>query len=205
MLFQLFIKPFSQHRKWFFLSSLLFFGSLFLFKALAFIYYEEILQLFSLFFDDLEELASDVFFGPSMWQGVRILFMNNLRASLMMLLGGIILIFPILGIIVNGGLVGAVSALVLKEGSMGLFGFYVVGILPHGIFELPAILLSGAIGLKISKEIISPPQNESRKRRLKKNYQAALWSLPLVITLLAIAAVLEVFLTPWLMELYFLT
>ena len=120
----------------------------------------------------------------------------------MMLLGGLILILPFLGLVVNGGLVGIVSALVSIEGSMSLFGFYVVGILPHGLFEIPAIILSAAIGLKVSKEILSPPNNESRGHRLKKNYMAALQSLPVIVILLAIAAFLEVFLTPVLMDLY---
>ncbi|RQD69099.1 MAG: stage II sporulation protein M [Tindallia sp. MSAO_Bac2] len=202
MFFQILKKPFSEHWKWFVVSLMIFLVSLLLFKALTFIYYEEIFQLFSLFFDDLEELASEVFSGSSMWRGVRILFFNNLRASLMMLLGGIILILPLFGLIVNGGLVGAVSALILNEGTIGLFGFYVVGILPHGIFEIPALILSGAIGLKVSKEILLPPQNQTRKHRLKKNYQAALWSLPAIILLLAIAAIVEVFVTPWLMQIY---
>ena len=202
MLFQILKNPFSQYRKWFVASLLIFMGSLLFFKMLTFVYYEEVFQFFSLFFDDLEQLAEDVFSGPSRWRGVRILFANNLRASLMMLLGGILLIFPLFGLVVNGGIVGVVSTLIATEGTLGLFGFYVVGILPHGIFEIPAILLSGAIGLKISKELLSPPRGATRKHRLKKNYQAALWSLPVIILLLAIAAVVEVFVTPWLMQLY---
>ncbi len=202
MLFQMLKNPFSQHQKWFAASLLIFVGSLLFFKALTFVYYEEMFQFFSLFFDELEQLASDVFSGPSMWRGVGILFANNLRASLMMLLGGILLIFPLFGLIVNGGLVGVVSTLITYEETLSLFGFYSVGILPHGVFEIPAILLSGAIGLKISKELLSPPRGETRKHRLKKNYQAALWSLPVIILLLAIAAVVEVFVTPWLMQLY---
>lgn len=202
MLFQILKQPFTRHRKWFMASLIIFMGSLLLFKTLSFIYYEEILGFFSHFLDDLEELAADVFSGSSMWHGAGILFANNLRASLMMLLGGILLVFPIFGLIINGGLVGAVSTLITTDGTISLFGFYVVGILPHGIFEIPAILLSGAIGLKISAELISPPLGQTRKHRLKKNYQAALWSLPVIILLLSIAAIVEVFVTPWLMQLY---
>jgi len=51
---------------------------------------------------------------------------------------------PIVALIFNGGLLGFVSAMVIQEKSLG---YLLVGLLPHGMFELPALIIGEAVAL----------------------------------------------------------
>jgi len=74
------------------------------------------------------------------------IFLNNALTSLTALAAGILLgIFPIITTITNGIVLGFVM-----ERTAGVLGFAQLWrILPHGIFELPAVFLSLALGLKL--------------------------------------------------------
>ncbi|MCK4476557.1 MAG: stage II sporulation protein M, partial [Methanophagales archaeon] len=77
---------------------------------------------------------------------VLILLNNALTCFLNIVLGPLLAIAPLASAVFNGGLIGCLAQ---KE---GLIIF--VGILPHGIFEIPALLLSAAIGLRMGREIL---------------------------------------------------
>jgi uncharacterized membrane protein SpoIIM required for sporulation len=87
-------------------------------------------------------------------------------------------------------------------GQMALIGvnpllFLAAFILPHGILEIPAALLTGGAILRLGTSIISPP----RGKTLGESWLLALadWakvSLGLVVPLLLFAALLEAFVTP---------
>ena len=71
------------------------------------------------------------------------IFLNNsFKCFLNILLGPAFGIFPLFSIFINGGLLGFLAR---EEGSV-VFLY----VLPHGIFEIPAFLLSAAIGLRLS-------------------------------------------------------
>lgn len=77
------------------------------------------------------------------------IFYNNVEVAIVNFAGSI-LIFPmIISMLLNGGMVGLVFAWAYH--SYGVLGILVVllGILPHGIFEVPATVLSAAMGLRI--------------------------------------------------------
>ena len=76
--------------------------------------------------------------------------------------------------------------------------FLATFILPHGIVELPAVILATGMALRLGAAVISPPSGLS----LRQGLLLALADLIkvfvfLVIPLLGIAAMLEVWLTPW--------
>ena len=76
--------------------------------------------------------------------------------------------------------------------------FLATFILPHGIVELPAAILATGMALRLGATVVSPPSGLS----LRQGLLLALADLSkvfvfLVIPLLAIAAMLEVWLTPW--------
>lgn len=78
------------------------------------------------------------------------LFYNNIRVSLVMMVGGLIFgIIPFLVVIANGALVGYVLATLTAKIHINLGLAILAGILPHGIFEIPAYLLASAYGLRI--------------------------------------------------------
>jgi stage II sporulation protein M len=85
---------------------------------------------------------------PAMMLGI---FANNATGSLMALLFGLVAgLFPLFFIVSNGMVIGIMLELVIdKLGAAGGATVFAAGILPHGVLELPAVLISTAIGLKL--------------------------------------------------------
>ena len=91
----------------------------------------------------LEGLASIL--GPfKISTAVFILIKNISSLLLSFIFSPVFCLLPILALIMNGGLLSFVSAAVLQEISLG---FLLAALLPHGIFELPAIIIGEAAAL----------------------------------------------------------
>lgn len=82
---------------------------------------------------------------------ISFIFLNNLQSSFFGMIFGIALgIFSIITSVLNGYLLGFVSSIVAyEEGILILWR-----LLPHGIFELPALFLSTGLGLKLGLPFI---------------------------------------------------
>ncbi len=75
------------------------------------------------------------------------IFIHNAAIAAGMFLFGIIFgIFPVILIFFNGYSIGLVSYLLIEK--VGL-RTTLIGLLPHGIFEIPAILLAASLGLRL--------------------------------------------------------
>jgi stage II sporulation protein M len=85
---------------------------------------------------------------PAMMLGI---FANNAVGSLMALLLGLIAgLFPLFFVASNGMVIGIMLEIVVEKlGAAGGATVFAAGILPHGVLELPAVLISTAIGLKL--------------------------------------------------------
>lgn len=127
------------------------------------------------------------------------LFLNNSFASLLMFLSGSIpiVIMPFIYVIMNGSIIGVLFAFMAIEGEPVL-ELIVKGILPHGIFEIPAILYAASLGSYISLTIIKKLIGGKYKEiKLWDEYKKTFASfLIVVIPLLIIAAIVEGFITP---------
>jgi uncharacterized membrane protein SpoIIM required for sporulation/ABC-type transport system involved in multi-copper enzyme maturation permease subunit len=127
---------------------------------------------------------------------------HNLRAVVVILLLGLFS-FGVLGTIIfvlNTGIIGAVLALKAATGISPL-KLAVFGILPHGIFELPALILSSAAVLYIGIALLTPRSQRTLGEVLIE--AVADWTkigLGVVLPLLTIAAVLETWVTPVLLQ-----
>jgi stage II sporulation protein M len=87
----------------------------------------------------LEELE-----GKSAFEVTLFIIANNLRVAGLAILLGIILL-PLFTLVVNGYFIGAVLNTAVNEE-----GFLVVWkLLPHGVFEIPALCIAFAFGLRI--------------------------------------------------------
>lgn len=133
------------------------------------------------------------------------LFYNNVRATVMFLLAGLIsfgtlgLTFYMVNFVLVGGVLGAAEVV----GFSPLLTF-AVGILPHGIFELTAVILATAAMLKVGAQLVSTDTDKSLGETVILSL--ADWFrvfIGLVVPLLAIAAVIEIYLTPILIKLAF--
>ena len=118
------------------------------------------------------------------------LFGNNLRAMVMTVLYGFIpfLYLPALSLGLNAAIIGMLAA--LMDGQWLLL---LAGLVPHGIFEVPALLLSLAAGLCLCNE----------KGMMKPLLLDLLRVVGLlVVPLLTLAAVMEAYVTPLAMQLF---
>jgi uncharacterized membrane protein SpoIIM required for sporulation len=134
-----------------------------------------------------------------------VLFFHNARTTVVFLLLGLVS-FGTLGLalfIGNIALVGAVLGAAQLVDYSPLLAF-TAGILPHGIFELSAIFLATAAMLKTGAQLVTPQSDKSLGELLL--ISLADWFrvfVGLVLPMLAIAALIEIYVTPLLIELAF--
>jgi len=123
--------------------------------------------------------------GLSVVELAGFIFWNNLKASFFAIILGVTIgIFPLMIGAVNGYLLGFVSReVVAQEGLLIMWR-----LLPHGIFELPAVILSIGIGVKIGADMFSGDV----MKKLKYNFREGLrFFVFVIIPLLFVAGIIE--------------
>jgi uncharacterized membrane protein SpoIIM required for sporulation/ABC-type transport system involved in multi-copper enzyme maturation permease subunit len=129
------------------------------------------------------------------------LFMNNTRAVAMIFLAGLVS-FGVLGILLymlNIGVIGGLFAL-FKLIGMNPLPMFLAGVVPHGIFEIPALMIGSAVALYMGASIVTPQTGKSMGEVILE--LLADWVkifLGVVVPLLAIAALIEAYITPGLL------
>ncbi len=169
---------FLREIRWYFFASLAIFVFFFLVGfAYPMFFREEIIDI-------LSNLGSSIE-GKDTASIITFIFFNNTQASFFAFASGIVIaIFPVLVLIFNGYLLGFVGNAVVAQEGLG----ELLKILPHGIFELPAIFFSTAIGIKIGVDMF----RKDKGKMLKHNYSEGLrFFISVVIPLLIIAAIIE--------------
>lgn len=151
-------------------------------------------------FEALEELGERVFEG-TWWEGTFFIFLNNLQVSLFLMISGILVGLPtLLGTLLNGALMGSIITFFMVE-EMPVLPFLVLGILPHGIIELPAFFISTAFGFKLGYHFLFPLQDTGRFKSVGIIIKEYIILLPLVVLLLLAASFVEILVTPQLLGL----
>jgi stage II sporulation protein M len=135
------------------------------------------------------------------------IFTNNVTSSLMMMALGLFFAFlPVVGLLSNGVLLGFI---LFKYAAYGINPWLVlaVGILPHGIFELPAVIFAAAVGIRLGMltfRSIGAVLRINPADRVKNDWYMTLKQFPAavltVILLLFVAAVVESVVTPALLQ-----
>jgi uncharacterized membrane protein SpoIIM required for sporulation/ABC-type transport system involved in multi-copper enzyme maturation permease subunit len=123
---------------------------------------------------------------------------HNLRAIVLATLLGLFS-FGVLGLIVLMIPVMLIGYLLASVSMVGFSPLLLFGalVLPHGIFEIPAMLLSGAAILRMGATLATPNQGESIGESWLRSF--ADWAkimIGVVLPLLLIAAFMEVIVTP---------
>lgn len=113
------------------------------------------------------------------------IFKANITSAFFSLFLGLLLgIFSIVNITLNGTLIGyVIHALWIETGFTHLWK-----LLPHGIFELPALFISWGLGIKLGMFIFTKNPGKELKRRLIQSLKVFLF---IVIPLLFVAAIIE--------------
>jgi len=123
--------------------------------------------------------------GFSQLDWIKFIFSNNVQSSFFAMIFGIAVgVYPLFGAIVNGYLLGFVASMGVVDG-----GFFVLWkILPHGVFELPAIFISLGLGLKLGSFIFEKNIKESFKIFFFNSLRVFFY---VVLPLLVVAAIIE--------------
>ncbi|MDD5012230.1 MAG: stage II sporulation protein M [Candidatus Nanoarchaeia archaeon] len=133
------------------------------------------------FIRELFETTKDL----SMSELIKFIIANNTQSTFFGIILGMFLgVFPIINAIMNGYMLGFVSMLSVENG--GLLSLW--RLLPHGIFELPAIFISLGLGLKFGTFIF---QKEKLKSFADYFLNSMRIFLLIVIPLLIIAGIIE--------------
>jgi stage II sporulation protein M len=179
------------------LLSVIFIISIILGYAIANKYPDKTEEILYKSLKDVIEPAKDY----SSLQLLSFIFFKNLLVALIAVLSGIIFGFvPILIVFVNGLILGVVSYIFIVQFNIAVL---LAGLLPHGIIEIPAIILSTASGLMIWRSFYRYVLYDENK--LKDDFISAIKFFLLAITpMLIIAALIEAFVTPRILDLVIL-
>ncbi len=121
-----------------------------------------------------------------------IIFANNAAKALIAMLAGFYFgIFPVVFVALNGYIVGAVIS--LREPEMGTLGV-VMALLPHGVLEIPAIILACSygvwLGYRFYKALFNGEEFKPYLMHALKVY------VKIILPVLFVAAFVEAFITP---------
>jgi len=123
-----------------------------------------------------------------------VIFLNNAIKSFLAIVLGALVIVPIMFIMFNGYILGIVMCESARiEGPL----YVAAAILPHGIIELPMVLLSAALGMRIGMMVLLRITGKISTEEILSTLK---WSISFyfrwILPLLFVAAVIETFITP---------
>ncbi|WP_158560911.1 stage II sporulation protein M [Paenibacillus contaminans] len=133
------------------------------------------------------------------------IFVNNLVISLMvMYLGSFFALAPIYSLIMNGMVLGYLASTEVNADNWFVF---VKGIVPHGIIEIPAVIIACAYGIRFgtiaAESVISFPFAKRRARVAAKLIGFMKVTIPFMLVLastLLLAAIIESTISYWLIH-----
>ena len=126
-----------------------------------------------------------------------LIFVKNASALVFsFILSPLLCLVPIISLTVNGCIISLVSTIVVEEESLG---FLLVGLLPHGVFELPAFIIGQAAALSFGAMVLVALFRKEKRGLLMGGLKQNLKYLALALVLLLPAAILETYVTPWLL------
>lgn len=125
------------------------------------------------------------------------IFAQNVSTLLLsFLLSPVLCILPVLALMFNGALLAFMAVLVTQRVSVG---FVLAGLLPHGVFEIPALVIGEAAAISFGVMVIAALFSAKRRKLLIPNLKQNLKYLALAGILLVPAAAIETYVTPLLL------
>ena len=125
------------------------------------------------------------------------ILLKNISAVLIsFVLSPLFLVMPIASLVTNGWLIGAVANTVVAQRSVG---YLLLGVLPHGVFELPALFIGQAAALSFGVAAIRAAFDRSRRAELTISLRTNLKYVGVAAVLFLPAALIETYVTPLLL------
>ena len=150
--------------------------------------------------EEIAELAemADVIASLPDWAVFIVIFVKNITAILIsVVFSPVFCLVPVLALALNGWIVGLVSAIVLQQ---EFVGYLLTGLLPHGVFEIPAFIMGEAVALSLGTAVMMALFNKEKRSQLTANFRQNLRYLIIALSLLLPAAIIETFVTPRLLS-----
>ncbi|USG66094.1 stage II sporulation protein M [Brevibacillus ruminantium] len=189
-----------DNRKFFLAACLLFAGG----AILGFVQAHVVEELAKALFEQLKDVMAKLERnGGGLFAMFWAIFFNNVKVALLMMAMGVFFAFvPVFNIMANGVFIGFMFAKISESGVNPVLMF-TAGILPHGIFELPAILFAAAVGIRLgvlSLRTVGSLIQPAKWERVKNDWFEMLRQFPAavltVVVLLFVAAFVESGITP---------
>lgn len=144
--------------------------------------------------------------NAELWVFLFIFLNNTIKAILIIFLGFLLGVLPVVFLLINGMVLGYLYYFAVTLHGTSTLSELLIGILPHGIIELPVIIIACAYGLRLGMLVwsrllsfISPdPQSKGQITRFLTKSPALL---VFITVALLLAAAIEATITPWLMGL----
>ena len=146
---------------------------------------------------DLQQLAGVIAPLPPVITFFIIFIRNVSVVVISCLLSPLFLVVPVLTLLVNGWVIGIVSVSVLQKQPLL---FLLAGLLPHGIIELPALMIGEAIAFSIGLAVMTAVFRSEKRSTLAQDLKRSLRWLAVVSGMLLAAAAIEAFVTPLLIS-----
>lgn len=129
------------------------------------------------------------------------IFKNNVNTSFIALSGGLLVgIIPFFIVAVNGVVLGILVELFFRK--QGAF-FVIAAILPHGIIELPMVIISVGIGFRLGHIVfLSIVHQKTMHELFYELKQGVFFYIKIVVPLLLVAALIESYVTPLLIYMF---
>ena len=124
------------------------------------------------------------------------IFINNVQICALIFLGGATFgLLTLLLLMTNGIVIGALIEVLLRDVSASVL---IIGLLPHGMFEIPSVLVSAALGMIVARGLWE--ELAGKGNALDSAKYAGRLFIMYVVPFTFIAACIEGFLTPLMME-----
>lgn len=192
-----FFQALKAERTFLIMSSLTFI----IFSVIGYLNHQEIMEYLQRVgaFDQLKDVVNKIDQDPTFMNVFFTLYGNNMIASFSMIGMGFFLgIIPLISLIGNGLMLGVAVASAAEVTGTHPLHLFATGILPHGILELPAIIIAASLGIRFGIFIIrsfigifsSTVREENKKdwKELRKHIGVLMIS---VVILLFFAAIIE--------------
>jgi stage II sporulation protein M len=158
--------------------------------AMAIVYFPQLaMQL-----QELLKQFAQMFRGlPKLQLAIAIFFNNSIKTLVVILLGPLFGIAPVIFLIMNGAILGAVMP--VAAATRGLWTS-IMTIVPHGIVELPAIFLGTSMGLRLGMHPWLRLAGKTDATLMSELGLALRIYFTIILPLLLLAAAIEVYVTP---------
>ncbi len=152
-----------------------------------------IIEMIKEYFEPIEEMSGKIpSFAATIFLIMFIFINNAVKSFATMILGLFLGFFPLIFVTFNGMLLGIVAFSEVEKS--GLVPF-LAGILPHGIIEIPAVVISVGVGFKLAHEVYKVILTSEGNIR-KEIARGISIFIHLVLPMLMAAAIIEVLITP---------